>query len=141
MFFYDQWGLPPITGRIFGWLMVCDPPEQSGAAIAAAIGASRASITTNMRLLTAGGLARRMTRPGDRTAYYIVDEKAWERAIRQRVDQMMSFAEITADAIEMLGGVRGERASRVRAAHDTFEWFADVLRNAPPMPTTKARRR
>ena len=140
MFFRDQYGLPPITGRIFGWLMVCDPPEQSGGEIAAAIGASRASITTNMRLLTAGGLGPATDSTGDRTAYYVVDDDAWEHAIRRRVDQMMSFAEITADAIEMLGG-SGERSSRVRAAHDTFEWFADVLRGAPPMPTTKARRR
>ena len=140
MFFRDQYGLPPITGRIFGWLMVCDPPEQSGGEIAAAIGASRASITTNMRLLTAGGLARRLTRPGDRTAYYVVDDEAWEHAIRRRVDQMMSFAEITADAIEMLGaqrralqpgpgGARHVRVVRRRAARSA------------PMPTTKARRR
>jgi hypothetical protein len=50
-FFAEHYGLPPITGRILGWLMICDPPEQSPAEIAAAIGASRASLTTNIRLL------------------------------------------------------------------------------------------
>src|SRR5512142_1084507 len=139
-FFQNQYGLPPITGRIFGWLLVCDPPEQSGAEIAAAIGASRASITTNMRLLTAGGLARRFTRPGERTAYYVFDDEALERAIRRRIDQMMAFSEITADAIEMLSGT-GERADRVRSAHATFEWFTDVLLGAPPMPKPTGRRR
>ena len=52
-FFAEHYGLPPITGRIVGWLMICDPPEQSPAQIAEAIGASRASLTTNMRLLIA----------------------------------------------------------------------------------------
>lgn len=139
-FFHDQYGLPPITGRIFGWLMICDPPAQSGAEIAQAIGASRASITTNMRLLTGGDLVRRVTRRGDRTAYYLIDDEAWEQVIRRRIDQMVSFAEITSDAIVLLGAT-GERAGRARAAHGAFEWLADVLSNAPPIPATKASRR
>lgn len=31
-------GLPPIAGRILGWLMICDPPQQSAGQIADAIG-------------------------------------------------------------------------------------------------------
>jgi DNA-binding transcriptional regulator GbsR (MarR family) len=139
-FFRDQYNLPPITGRIFGWLMVCDPPEQSGAQIAEAIGASRASITTNMRLLVGGDLVRRLARPGDRTTYYVVDDDAWESVIRRRIQQMMSFAQITADAIELVGAT-GERASRARAAHEAFEWLAEVLRNAAPIQRQKGRRR
>ena len=84
MLLHNDSGLPPITGRIFGWLMVCDPPEQSGAEIAEAIGASRASITTNTRVLTAAGLVRKLTRPSERTAYYEIDDDAWERVVRRR---------------------------------------------------------
>ena len=75
-FFSQRYGLPPITGRILGWLMICDPPEQSAGDIAEAIGASRASLTTNMRLLTATGLVHRLTRSGGRTAYYRIDDDA-----------------------------------------------------------------
>ena len=57
--FAQHFGLPPITGRILGWLLICDPPEQSAGEIAEAIGASRASLTTSMRLLTVGELVRR----------------------------------------------------------------------------------
>ena len=53
-FFARQEGLPPITGRILGWLMICEPPEQSAAEIAAAGSASP----------TAHGAARR-TRSGE----------------------------------------------------------------------------
>jgi DNA-binding MarR family transcriptional regulator len=133
MFFSDQYGLPPITGRIFGWLMICDPPAQSGASIAEAIGASRASITTNIRLLTAAGLVRRITRPRDRTAYYLIDDDAWERVIRRRMEGMASFREIAQDAIELLGG-DGDRARRVRVARAVFQWFVEVLAAAAPVP-------
>ena len=113
MLFHNDSGLPPITGRIFGWLMVCDPPEQSGAAIAAAIGASRASITTNVRVLTAAGLVRRLTRPGDRTAYYVIDEDAWEQVVTRRNAALAAFVEITADGIDLLGERR--RTGKPRA--------------------------
>jgi DNA-binding MarR family transcriptional regulator len=140
MLFHNDSGLPPITGRIFGWLMVCDPPEQSGAEIAEAIGASRASITTNVRVLTAAGLVRRSTRPGERTAYYVVDEDAWEQLVRRRNAALASLAEITADGIELLG-CSGERASRVRSAHEVLTWFADLLANASPIPRSERSRR
>ena len=74
----DQDGVPLIAGRVLGWLIICDPPEQSAAQIAEAIGASRASLTTNLRLLGSVGFLRQSTKPGDRTVYYRVDDDAWE---------------------------------------------------------------
>jgi DNA-binding transcriptional regulator GbsR (MarR family) len=132
-FFAEHYGLPPITGRIVGWLMICEPPEQSAAQIAAAIGASRASLTTNMRLLIASGLVHRLTRSGGRTAYFRIDDDMWQKVIRRRIASMMSFGEITQDAIQLLGA-DSPRAARVRAAHAFFQWMADVLAAAPGPP-------
>src|SRR6516225_10258601 len=102
-FFAEHYGLPPITGRILGWLMICDPPEQSPAQIAEAIGASRASLTTNMRLLIASGLVQRLTRPGGRTAYYRIDDDMWQKVIQRRIASMISFGELARDGIDLLG--------------------------------------
>src|SRR6266511_629384 len=63
MFCTEVYGVPPIAGRILGWLMICDPAEQSAGQIAEAIGASRASLVTNMRMLTGAKFVRRLTRP------------------------------------------------------------------------------
>jgi DNA-binding transcriptional regulator GbsR (MarR family) len=130
--FAQHFGLPPITGRILGWLLVCDPPEQSAGEIADAIGASRASLTTSMRLLTAGDLVRRRHRPGDRTTYFHIDDDAWEKVIRQRIVGMASLREITEDAMALIGP-DSERASRVRAAHEFFGWLSDVFAARRPM--------
>lgn len=135
-FFVEQNGLPPITGRILGWLLICDPPEQSAGEIAEAIGASRASLTTNMRFLTAVGIARRGTRPGGRTTYYRIDDDAWEKVIRQRVAALTSFRDITEDAIRHLGE-RNPRAARIRSAHAMFGWLADLLANSPKPPNAR----
>jgi DNA-binding transcriptional regulator GbsR (MarR family) len=128
--FAQHFGLPPITGRILGWLLICDPPEQSAGQIADAIGASRASLTTSMRLLTAGEFVRRRHRPGERTTYFRIDDDAWERVIRQRIIGMASLREITEDAMALIGP-DSERASRVRAAHAFFGWLAEAFAARP----------
>jgi DNA-binding transcriptional regulator GbsR (MarR family) len=121
-----HFGLPPITGRILGWLLICDPAEQSAGEIADAIGASRASLTTSMRLLTAGEFVRRRHRPGERSTYFRIDDDAWERVIRQRIIGMASLRGITEDAMALIGA-DSERASRVRAAHAFFGWLAEAF--------------
>jgi len=135
-FFAEHYGLPPITGRIVGWLMICDPPQQSPAQIAMAIAASRASLTTSLRLLTASGLVHRLTRSGGRTSYFRIDDDMWQKVIRRRIVSMMSFGEITQDAIGLLGA-DNPRAARVRAAHDFFEWMAKLLASSPGPPSVK----
>ena len=133
--FAQHFGLPPITGRILGWLLICDPPEQSAGEIADAIGASRASLTTSMRLLTVGDLVRRRTRPGERTTYFRIDDDAWEKVIRQRIVAMVSLRDITHDALALIGP-DNERAARVRAAHAFFGWLSECFSASREAATT-----
>ncbi|WP_163508927.1 GbsR/MarR family transcriptional regulator [Fodinicola acaciae] len=121
-FFASMAGWPPITGRVLGWLMVCDPAEQSAADIVEATGASRASLTSTMRMLVASGMVRRLTRAGGRTTYFRIDDNAWSQVLRQRFQLVAAFAKITGDGVQLLGE-GSPRSARVRAAHDIFRWF------------------
>jgi predicted transcriptional regulator len=136
-FFAVQEGLPPITGRILGWLMICEPAEQSAADIAAGIKASRASMTTNIRTLLTVGLIRRRTRAGDRTAYYRIDDDAWSAALRRRIEGMVQFEQIAAQGLELVGRDT-ERASRVHAAFEVYRWIGGVFAGALDAPDEAA---
>ena len=57
-------GLPRMAGRIFGWLLLCDPPEQTLEDLAGALHGSKASMSTMTRLLAGAGLIERMRLPG-----------------------------------------------------------------------------
>lgn len=127
-------GVPPIAGRVLGWLMVCDPPEQSAGQISAAIGASRASLTSNLRVLSSMGFLTSRTRPGERTVYYRMAEGAWAVVVRRQIAGITSFLDITRKGLDLVGPDEG-RAGRVREAHATFEWMAAVFDNAPPLHT------
>jgi hypothetical protein len=135
-FWSEQSGLPAITGRVVGWLMVSAPPEQCAAEIAKAIGASRASLTTSMQLLIAMGLVRSLRRPGQRTTYYRIDDDAWEKVLRRRIASMASFREITRDGLTLLG-VTNPRATRIKSADEVYEWAESVFATARSRPSAK----
>ena len=70
--FLGRLGMTPMAGRMWGWLLICDPPEQTAAEIAEALHASRGAISGTARILASAGLIRRTTRRGDRREYFSV---------------------------------------------------------------------
>ncbi|GAA3161999.1 transcriptional regulator [Nonomuraea salmonea] len=129
-FCVEEWGLPPITGRILGWLMICDPAEQSAGQIADVIQASRASLTSNMRFLTAIGLVKKVRRPGDRTAYHRIEDDAWQKVIQRKLESLSAFGEIADEGLAIAGGDE-RRAERIKAAHDSLTWLQDLATRHP----------
>lgn len=133
-FFEINYGMAPISGRIVGWLLICDPPEQSAGEIAAAIKASRASLTTSLRGLIAGGLVRRLRRAGERTAHYRIDDAAWEGLIRHRIAGVAAIDRLANEGLRLVGA--GARAARLRAVQETFAWFDALIADAPGPPSS-----
>ena len=132
-FCVEEWALPPITGRILGLLMICDPPEQSAGRIAETIQASRASLTSNMRFLAAIGLVRKVRVPGDRTTYYRIEDDAWHKVIQRKLDSLGAFGDIADEGAELAGG-SGPRTGRIRAAQQSLTWLRDIAARHPPEP-------
>src|SRR5258706_5665624 len=68
--FLSSLGMTPMAGGMWGWLLICDPAEQTAADIAAALHASRGTISGTARLLATSGLIHRGTKPRDRREYF-----------------------------------------------------------------------
>jgi DNA-binding transcriptional regulator GbsR (MarR family) len=69
-------GMTPMAGRMWGWLLICDPPEQTAADIAEALNASRGAISGTARILSNAGMIRRSRRRGDRREYFSAPPEA-----------------------------------------------------------------
>jgi hypothetical protein len=65
--FGEKMGLPPMAGRIWGWLLVCDPPRQTALELAHAVGSILGGISTMTRLLEQTGIIERVAIPGQRS--------------------------------------------------------------------------
>jgi MarR family len=65
-FFARQYGLPPVTGRLLGWLLICDPAEQTAAEIAEALQTSRSGVGSAIASLENQGQILRTRAAGER---------------------------------------------------------------------------
>ncbi len=77
--YFEQYGLARIGGRMLALLIIADRPLTLDD-MARRLLVSRASISTNIRLIVASGLAEQVSLPGDRRDYYHYTQNAWERA-------------------------------------------------------------
>jgi DNA-binding MarR family transcriptional regulator len=122
---FEQLGGTRMSGRLLGWLVVCDPPEQSSAQLAEALNASRGSISTATRALVAGGLIERVRFPGDRSTYFRIRPGAWPRALQAKMAAMTLFREAAERGLGELrsAGLPDSRLERLREFHDTYAFF------------------
>src|SRR5206468_6071272 len=94
--FLGSLGMTPMAGRMWGWLLICEPEEQTAADIATALQASRGAISGTARLLANAGLIRRTTRAGDRREYFSAPPEALDSMLASAASlyrQMRAIAE------------------------------------------------
>lgn len=86
-------GLPRIAGRIFG-LTLISPDPCSLDDIAETLGVSKASVSTDARLLEQMGFIERVSLPGDRRDYYQITPQSLERSLEARVQRIREFEDL-----------------------------------------------
>jgi hypothetical protein len=65
-FYARRYGYPPMVGRVLGYLLVCDPPDQTIADLSEALLASRSAITGAIEVLERTDAIRRSRAAGER---------------------------------------------------------------------------
>ena len=121
---YEDMGLPRMAGRIFGWLLVCEPPHQCAEDLASVVGASKGSISSMTRLLVQFGLIERMGLPGKRGIYYRVKPGAWSEHAKARLSHLGAVRELAERGLDLLkkeGHQSGQRLKELRDFHAFLE--------------------
>ena len=73
---------------------------------------------------------KKVRQPADRTAYYRIEDDAWQKVIQRKIESLSSFGEIADEGLALAGG-EGHRAERIRAAHDSLTWLRDLADRNP----------
>jgi len=121
--FLGSSGMTPMAGRMWGWLLICEPPEQSAADLAEALRASRGSISGTARLLATAGMIRRTTRRGDRREYFSVPLGALESLIAGAGDSYRRFRELTEQGLIVMADRPPEARARLQEVHDVYAFY------------------
>lgn len=123
--FYAQVGMPRIAGRLIGWLLICDPPQQSADELGEAIGASRGSISTMLRLCKGTGLVESLGMPGERKTYYRIRPSAWTKALHDSTARFTTMKALAEEGLKVLAGAPVEQRKRLEGMRDLYGFFEE----------------
>lgn len=124
---FERVGFPRMSGRIFGWLLISDPPQQSTGELAEGLQASKGSISTMTRLLIQIGLIERVSLPGKRRDYFQIKPHAWSQMTKQRISQIATFRQLAAKGLSILEETPTHLRERLQEMHDIHAFWEREL--------------
>jgi hypothetical protein len=116
-----SYGMPQMTGRVLGWLLVCDPIEQTAAQLAEALDASKGSISTATGMLVRARLVDRLHIRGERADRFRIRPDAWDDQIRDQ--GTVEARSVLAQGLEALAGEPAWRRARLEELDAFYAWW------------------
>jgi hypothetical protein len=124
-------GVPRAAGRIFSYLQVSEPAEQTAAQIASALGVSLSTVSTMTRLLMNARWVRRSTRRGERQGVSRAAEGTMTLAVDGVMEPIRQARALTARGLELMAGRPATARARLQDLNDVYrffeEWFPIIL--------------
>ncbi|WP_245814094.1 GbsR/MarR family transcriptional regulator [Rhodococcus marinonascens] len=111
--YFESAGSTRLTGRLLGWLLVCEPERQSSEDLATGLRASTGGVSTTARLLIRMGLVERAGVPGDRRTYYRLRPHAFDSVIEERRRSMAELRSLAEEGLTVLAGDTPQRLRRL----------------------------
>lgn len=118
---FQNEGLPRIAGRLYGLLLLEGGPF-SFSELAERLEVSRASVSTNARMLATQGLIERVAVPGDRQDHYAIDAKGLIHMHRREIDKLQELCGWFEEAAVTLGD--HAKGTRERLMTSAILWGA-----------------
>jgi DNA-binding MarR family transcriptional regulator len=126
--FFEQIGATRTMGRLYGWLMICDPPQQSLSDLASTLSASKASISTVARQLQEGGMLERLPSAA-RQHRYRITPGGFTHVLNVQLTLMGAGVPAADFGLQLLGDDRAEQRDRLQDFRDFCEFSARDYRD------------
>lgn len=115
-------GTPRMVGRTLGWLLVCDPPEQSASELAEILQASKGSISTATRVLLRMGFIERVRFRGERFDRFRAQPEAWDEFF-WREEQFKTPRRVLRLGLDALADEPSARRARLQELDAIYDWW------------------
>jgi DNA-binding transcriptional regulator GbsR (MarR family) len=126
--FFEMTGGSRTMGRLYGWLLICDPPQQSLTALAATLSVSKASVSTVARQLQEGGMIERLPSP-TRQHHYRVTPGGFTTVLNVQLSRMGMGIEAADFGLSLLDDDRKEQRERLEDFRDFCQFSAQDYRD------------
>jgi len=119
----EQIGHPRIYGQILGWLLICDPPEQSFSDLMNNLNISKASVSNTTRMLLEAGFIKKVRLTGERQVYFRMQKGALIGFMERQLGIIHQLKEISEEGLSIIQDENAD-SSRLNAMN-TFYTFLD----------------
>ena len=131
--FADRWGqytaqrhgVPPVMGRVIGYLSVCDPMEQSINDIADTLLTSRSAVNNALKLLETQKLIKRTRPAGTRADLISMHPISLESGFDP--EEYRELAALAREGLELLKDASPERREALEAAVSLGDFLGERL--------------
>ncbi|MDT5054548.1 MAG: hypothetical protein QOF66_2914 [Mycobacterium sp.] len=126
--FMDMLGGSRTMGRVYGWLLISDPPQQSLTELAQTLSVSKASVSTVARQLQEGGLIERLP-SSTRQHLYRVTPGGFSSVLSAQLSRMKFGIDAADFGLSLLDKTRTEQRERLEDFRDFCEFSAQDYRD------------
>jgi DNA-binding transcriptional regulator GbsR (MarR family) len=126
--FMDMLGGSRTMGRVYGWLLISDPPQQSLTELAQTLSVSKASVSTVARQLQEGGLIERLP-SSTRQHLYRVTPGGFSSVLSAQLSRMKFGVDAADFGLSLLDKTRTEQRERLEDFRDFCEFSAQDYRD------------
>jgi len=92
---------PRIAGRIYAYLLICNPPHQSANDLVKKLDIAKSSVSSMMRLLLQSELVEEMNLPGKRSRYYCIKKGAWEDLFLRNIKALTAVRTLISEGLRV----------------------------------------
>ncbi len=125
--YMGSYKLTPMAGRLWAWLLICEPPEQTAAELAGSLRASRGAISGAAGFLSAAGMIRRVRRRGDRREYLSAPPGTFDAILRSAGATYTRLVEITEEGLAATADRPDRARARLQEVHDATAFIRDAF--------------
>jgi DNA-binding transcriptional regulator GbsR (MarR family) len=120
-------GVPRAAGRIFSFLQVSDPPEQTASQIAHALGISLGTVSSMTRLLMQAGWVERLSRRGERQARYRTSAGLMNLTVDGVMEPTRRARQLTQRGLELMADRPASDRARLTELNAVYSFFEEWL--------------
>jgi DNA-binding transcriptional regulator GbsR (MarR family) len=126
--FMEMLGGPSTMGRVYGWLLICDPPQQSLTELARTLSISKASVSTVARQLQEGGMIERLP-SSTRQHLYRATPGGFASVLDTQLSRMRLGIDAANFGLSLLDDDRTDQRERLEDFRDFCEFSAQDYRD------------
>lgn len=118
---------PRIAGRIFGYLLICEPPHQTAKQLAVRLRIAKSSVSSMMRLLMQSRLVEQVSILGERPRYYKMREGGWGEMFLRRLQGLSAVRQLLSEGLELMKNKDPALRERIKELDGLYEFFENEI--------------